>query len=86
MITTGKKRKHNSTELHDKYPHLSRALNLLESQKIQERMMGYALVTTCFHLCPKEVKDFIRKKWDLEEVTKGIKKEFVEYCVKKFDN
>ena len=84
MISTREK-KQNPIELQNKHPHLGRALNLLDSQTIRERMMGYALVTTCFHFFSEEVREFIREKWKNEEITKGIKKEFVEYCIKKFD-
>jgi hypothetical protein len=85
MIIIGEKKKRNSIELQKNYPHLGRALNLLDSQTLRNRMMGYALVTTCYHLCPEEVREFIREKWKNEEVTKGVKKEFVEYCINKFE-
>lgn len=85
MISIREEKKGNPIKLQNKYPHLGRALNLLDSQTIRDRMMGYALITTCFHLCPEEVREFIHEKWKNEELVKGIRKEFVEYCIKKFD-
>ncbi len=86
MISIREEKKRNPIKLQNRYPHLGRALDLLDSQTIRDRMMGYALVTTCFHLCPEEVREFIHEKWKNEELVKGrIKKEFIEYCIKKFD-
>jgi len=86
MISTREEKKRNPVELHKKYPHLGRTLNPLDSQTICDRMMGDALVTTCFHLCPEEVREFIHEKWKNEKVAKGIKKDFVKYYIKKFDS
>lgn len=84
MISSGEDSKQSPIKLQSKYPHLGRALDLICSETIRERMMGYALITTCYHLCPEEVRGFILDRWKNEEVKKGIKKEFVEYCIKRF--
>ena len=67
-----------------KIPHQKRALVMLESSDIQVRMMGYALLTTCFHLCSSETKKYVYKKWKQEEVCKKFKKAFIDYCEKIF--
>ena len=85
MVTSRKKSLQNPIRLQNKCPHLRRALNLLDSQLMRDRMMGYALVTTCFHLCPEEVRKYVHLRWKKEEKVRGLKKEFVEYCAKKFE-
>ena len=70
--------------LEDRYPHLKRALQLLKSSMIHDRMIGYALLTTCFHLCPEEVQEHVREKWRKEIIKEGVKKDFSKYCEKKF--
>ena len=67
-----------------KIPHQKRALMMLESSEIRVRMMGYALLTTCFHLCSSETKQYIRKKWKQEIIDKKIKKTFIDFCEKIF--
>lgn len=67
-----------------KIPHQKRALVMLENVDIQVRMMGYALLTTCFHLCSPEIKQYVCKKWKQEVIGKKFKKNFIDYCEKIF--
>lgn len=67
-----------------KNPHQKRALHLIDSDNQRERMMGFALISTCFHLCELEVQDLVEQKWKEEKNLKEIKKEFVDFCSDKF--
>ncbi len=64
--------------------HKRRALNLIESTKIKDRMMGYALLTTCFYYCSYDTQNYIRKKWKEETNLKKMKKSFLNHCSKIF--
>ncbi len=84
MIVTTEKEQllHNESEV--KNPHQQRALEFLESNSQRKRMMGFALISTCFHLCDLETQDYVEKKWKLEKNLDEIKKEFVSFCSDKF--
>jgi hypothetical protein len=80
MVSTTRAKQLILDDLDVKLPHQKRALLLLESDVIRERMKGYALLTTCFHMCSTDVQDHIRNKWKKEKDLKGIKKAFINYC------
>ncbi|MHA1198454.1 MAG: hypothetical protein ACTSQF_03785 [Candidatus Heimdallarchaeaceae archaeon] len=84
MIVTTETEQVVYNEFQVRNPHQKRALKLIESDNLRERMMGFALVSTCFHLCELEIQDFIEKKWKLEKNLVEIKKEFVSFCSDKF--
>jgi len=65
-------------------PHQKRALLLLESDIIRERMKGYALLTTCFRMSSPDIQNHIRNKWKEEKGLKDIKKAFIGYCEQTF--
>jgi len=65
-------------------PHQKRALLLLESDIIRERMKGYALLTTCFRMSSPDIQNHIRSKWKEEKNLKDIKKAFIAYCEQTF--
>ncbi|MCE7740058.1 MAG: hypothetical protein GPJ50_11830 [Candidatus Heimdallarchaeota archaeon] len=65
-------------------PHQKRALLLLESNIIRERMKGYALLTTCFRMSSPDIQNHIRNKWKEEKDLKDIKKAFIVYCEQTF--
>ncbi len=65
-------------------PHQKRALFLLESDIIRERMKGYALLTTCFRMSSPDIQNHIRDKWKEEKDLKDIKKAFIGYCEQTF--
>ena len=65
-------------------PHQKRALLLLESDIIRERMKGYALLTTCFRMSSHDIQNHIRNRWKEEKDLKDIKKAFIEYCEQTF--
>ena len=65
-------------------PHQKRALLLLETDIIRERMKGYALLTTCFRMSSPDIQNHIRNKWKEEKDLKDIKKAFIEYCEQTF--
>lgn len=65
-------------------PHQKRALLLLESDIIRERMKGYALLTTCFRMSSPDIQNHIRNKWKEEKDLKDIKKAFIAYCEQTF--
>ncbi len=84
MVST-KRRQIQFLEQEEEKPlHKRRALQLLDSYKIRERLKGYALLTTCFHLCSTETKDYIRKKWKQETELNKTRKGFINYCTKIF--
>ena len=68
----------------DKPLHKKRALQLIDSIKTRDRMMGYALLTTCFYYCSFETQNYIREKWKQESNLKKIKKSFLNHCTKIF--
>ena len=84
MISSIKKKQILFEGSEAKKPYQKRALKLLESSVLRERMMGFALLTTCFRLISPEIKDYIRRKWEQEANIKKVKKEFVGYCSKVF--
>ncbi len=84
MVSTTRAKQHILDDLDVRLPHQKRALILLESDIIRERLKGYALLTTCFHMCSSDIRDHIRNKWKMEKDLKGIKKAFINYCVKIF--
>ncbi len=65
-------------------PHQKRALKLIDSDNLRERMMGFALISTCFHLCGLEIQEHTEKKWKQEKDLNEIGKEFVDFCTDKF--
>lgn len=67
-----------------KNTHQKRALKLIESDNQRERLMGFALLSTCFHLCEPEIQDHVEKKWKQEKNLSVVKKEFVSFCSDKF--
>lgn len=67
-----------------KNPHQKRALKLIGSSNQRERMIGFALISTCFHLCELEIQDLVEKKWKQEKNLKNLKEEFVSFCSDKF--
>jgi len=67
-----------------KNPHQKRALRLIDSSNQRERMIGFALISTCFHLCELEIQEHVEKKWKQEKGLKDLKKEFVSFCSDKF--
>jgi len=68
----------------DKPPHKRRALELIDSAKSRDRMMGYALLTTCFYYCSFETQNYICEKWKEEANLKSVKKSFINHCTKIF--
>jgi hypothetical protein len=84
MISSAKKRQFQYKKLDYKLPYQERALQLLESSERRSRMMGFALLTTCYHYCNQKTQDFIRKKWVQETNLKKIRKKFIEYCEEVF--
>ena len=84
MITIAKE-KYNFQELQEaRIPHEKRASKLLESSEIRERMIGYALLTTCYHLCSPYIRDYIKKKWNKEKDLDIFDKAFLNHCRKTF--
>jgi len=65
-------------------PHQKRALLLLKSDIIRERMKGYALLTTCFQMSSPDIQNYIRNKWKEEKDLKDLKKAFIVYCEQTF--
>ncbi len=84
MVSTIKAKQLILDDLDVKLPHQKRALLLLESDILRERMKGYALLTTCYHMCSSDIREHIRRKWKGEKDLKGIKKAFIDYCKKIF--
>ncbi len=84
MISTTNKGHIHPIRYNDILPYRKRALLLIESSEREERMRGYALLTTCFHYCTKKVQKHIREKWKQEINLKSIKKNFVKHCRKIF--
>ena len=68
----------------DKPLYKKRALQLIDSKRRRDRMMGYALLTTCFHYCSLETQNYIRGKWKEENNLNKIKKNFIDHCAKIF--
>ncbi len=84
MISTTIKGHVHPIRNNDILPYKKRALLLIESNEREERMRGFALLTTCFHYCSREVQKYIREKWKQETNLKSIKKSFIEYCKETF--
>lgn len=84
MVSTIRPKQQIFDELDIRLPHQKRALILLESEIIKERMKGYALLTTCFQICSSDIRDYIREKWKNEKDLKNIGREFIQYCKEKF--
>ena len=84
MILTTETEQVLHNEIKVRNPHQQRALKLLESDNLRERLMGFALVSTCFHLCDPETQNHIEKKWKLEKNLDEVKKDFVSFCSEKF--
>ena len=80
MISITNKGHIHPIRYNDILPYRERALLLIESNEREERMRGYALLTTCFHYCTKKVQKYIKEKWKQETNLKSIKKNFVAYC------
>jgi hypothetical protein len=80
MISTTKRGHIHPIRINDILSYQRRALLLIESNEREERMRGYALLTTCFHYCSKKIQKHIREKWKQETDFKRIKKNFIEYC------
>ena len=78
MISSEKIRQFQYKKLDSNLPHQERALQLLESPEMRKRMMGFALLTTCYHYCNQKTQNFIRKKWKEETEFKKIRKKFIK--------
>jgi len=86
MISSAKKRQFQYKKLDYNLPHQERALQLLESPEMRKRMMGFALLTTCYNYCNQKTQSFIRKKWSQETDFKKIRKKFIKYCEEVFSH
>ena len=84
MISTSSKGHIHPIRSNDILPYQKRALSLIESNKREERMRGYALLSTCFHYCTKKDQKHIREKWKQESNLKNIKKNFIKHCKEVF--
>jgi len=84
MITIAKEKYDYQVKQEARIPHEKRALNLLESSEIRERMMGYALLTTCYRLCSPDIRDYIKTKWNKEKDLNIFNKAFLNHCRKIF--
>ena len=84
MIVTTETDQVLQNETCTKNTHQKRALRLIESDIRRERLMGFALISTCFHLCELELQDHVEKKWKQEKDLNDVKKEFVSFCSDKF--
>ena len=84
MIITTETDQIYTKESEAKNPHQKRALILIESDNLRQRLMGFALISTCFHLCDPETQEYVEKKWKQEKNLKEIKREFVDFCTTKF--
>lgn len=84
MVSTTSTKQLVLDELKFILPHQKRALLLLESNIIRERMKGYALLTTCFRMSSPDIQNHIRNKWKEEKDLKDIKKAFIVYCEQTF--
>ena len=84
MISSIKIKHVHPIRYNDILPYQKRALLLIESNEREERMRGYALLTTCFHYCSEKDQKLISDKWKKETNFKGIKKNFIDYCKEVF--
>ena len=84
MIVTTETEQVLQSEAITKNSHQKRALRLIESDNQRERLMGFALISTCFHLCEHDIQDHVEKKWNKEKNLSDVKKEFVSFCSDKF--
>jgi hypothetical protein len=71
-------------QIMEKNLYQKRALKLIDSNNQRERMMGFALISTCFHLCELEIQNHVENKWKQEKDLGDLKKEFVSFCSDKF--
>ncbi len=84
MVTIAKVKQDHKVSLEARIPYESRALKLLESTELRERMKGYALLTTCFHLCSPEIRNYTKSKWNGEKNLQPLDKDFLNHCKKIF--
>jgi hypothetical protein len=84
MISTTIKGHVHPIRHNDILPYKKRALLLIESNEREERMRGFALLTTCFHYCSGKVQKYIKQKWKEETNLKNIKKNFIKHCRETF--
>ena len=74
----------NAEYLREKYPCYNYAIVFLESEDVNQRKLGYALLAPLFKTLPEEIRELVRYIWQNDREKNKLAYSFVKCCMKIF--